>query len=184
MDKMQLFRSSGIVLGLIVGLIICIPVIKYMNKDKKLKTEYDERQEVARGRAYRYAFWSMCGALAFVMVLELFDITVATSFAKYFFVMFVGLIVQVAVSIWNNAYYGINTNKKRCMIVCIFAGACNLFAFVGNIMSGQFIVDGVIQDSGANLLCFILLIFAGVELFIKDRIETKAASVEGSGDDE
>ncbi len=184
MDKTQIFRSSGVVIGLIVGLIICIPILRYMNRDKKLMTKYDERQEVTRGKAYKYAFWSSTAALAAVMILDLFDITVATTFTKYFFVMFVGLIVHVGYSIWNNAYYGINTNKKRFIIICIFAGAMNLFGVVGSIMGGQFVADGVIQDPGSNLLCFILLAFAGIELFIKDRMDSRADSMEESGGDE
>lgn len=182
MDKLGIFKASGITAGIIVGLIICIFLFRYMNKDKKVMTKYDERQEMARGKAYKYGFWASMIAAAFVMLLDISMITLASSFTKYFFIMFVGIIAQVTYSIWNDAYYGINTNKKRLIIICIVAGIINLLSVVANIMGGQFIVDGIVSDAGSNALCCILLLYAGVLLIIKDRKDGSSAEIEESED--
>ncbi len=182
MDKLGIFKASGITAGIIVGLIICIFLFRYMNKDKKVMTKYDERQEMARGKAYKYGFWASMIAAAFVMLLDISMITLASSFTKYFFIMFVGIIAQVTYSIWNDAYYGINTNKKRLIVICIVAGISNLLNVVATIMGGQFIVDGIVSDAGANALCCILLLYAGVLLIIKDRKDGNSAEIEKSED--
>ncbi len=182
MDKLGIFKASGITAGIIVGLIICIFLFRYMNKDKKVMTKYDERQEMARGKAYKYGFWASMIAAAFVMLLDISMITLASSFTKYFFIMFVGIIAQVTYSIWNDAYYGINTNKKRLIVICIVAGIINLLNVVATIMSGQFIVDGIVSDAGANALCCILLLYAGALLIIKDRKDGSSAEIEESED--
>ena len=64
-------KAVGLSLGIIVGLIICIFVFKFANKDKKILTKYDERQQVARGKAYMYGFWAMMIATAVAMLLSL-----------------------------------------------------------------------------------------------------------------
>ncbi|MCR5651393.1 MAG: hypothetical protein K6F86_09465 [Lachnospiraceae bacterium] len=179
---MGIFRASGMAAGLVAGLIICVILFRYMNKDKKILTKYDERQEMARGRAYKYGFWASMATAAVVMITDVAEISLASSFTKYFFIMFVGILVQVTYSIFNDAYLGINTNKKRLMIICIIAGLCNLLGVVGNIKGGTFIVNGVVSDAGTNLLCCILMVVIGIELLIKDSMDRKHATAEESGD--
>ncbi len=182
MEAYNVGRATGLVFGIIVGLVICVFVFRYMNKDKKVVTKYDERQELARGRAYKYGFWASMAAAVVVMFLEMIQLTVATSFTKYFFIMFVGIMVQVGYSIWNDAYYGINTNKSRLTVVCLIAGLCNLVGVIGSIAGKQFIVDGVVTDSGANALCCIMMIYAAVMLFVKSRKDKRGGSIEESED--
>ena len=52
-------KGAGFVIGLIVGIILVMVLIKMANKDRRIKTEYDERQEKIRGKAYKYAFYTM-----------------------------------------------------------------------------------------------------------------------------
>ena len=54
---MNVFKSAGFVIGIVIGLIACVVLFKISNTNHKSKTEYDERQQVIRGKAYRYAFY-------------------------------------------------------------------------------------------------------------------------------
>ena len=184
MDRTGIFKSSGIAIGIFVGLVICVILFRYMNKDKKILTKYDERQIVARGKAYMYGFWAIVIAATIVMLLDMAGIVIASSLTKYFFILFVGMIAQITYSIWHDAYYGINTNRKRFAVICIVAAICNLLGAIGPMIGGEFIKDGVVSDSGTNLLCFILMVTVGVELFIKSRKENTENGSEESGDDE
>ncbi len=168
-------KAAGLVTGIIVGLIICVILLKFMNRNRKMKTEYDERQKAARGMAYMYAFWSVMIATAIIMVLDSAGIVLASSFTKGAFIIYVGIIVHISYSIFNDAYYGINTNKKRFVIVCLIAGLCNLLAVIGSIKGGVLIQDGIISDAGTNLLCVIMLFTMAIELIIKERIDSKKA---------
>ena len=182
MEAYNIGKAVGLATGIIVGLICCFFVFKYMNKDKKLLTKYDERQQAARGRAYMYGFWAVMIATAVVIIAETAGIFPVAALTRGFFIIFVGIIVQVSYSIFNDAYYGINTNKKRFMIVCIIAGLCNLLGVIGSIKGGNFIEDGVLTDAGTNLLCVILMFTVAVELLIKDRIDSKKSIEEESED--
>ncbi len=184
MDRTGLFKSSGIAIGIMIGLVLCVILFKYMNKDRKIMTKYDERQIIARGKAYMYGFWAMIIAATAVMLLDMAGIVIASSLTKYFFILFVGMIAQITYSIKHDAYFGINNNKKRFAIICIAAAICNLLGVIGPIVGGEFIKDGMISDSGTNLLCFILMVTVGVELFIKSRKENAENASEESGDDE
>ena len=46
-----MFASIGLAVGIIVGLIICVLLAKFGNKDGAVKSKYDERQEAVRGKA-------------------------------------------------------------------------------------------------------------------------------------
>ena len=45
-------RMIGVTIGIIVGLILTIFIIRYVNRNKKLTTEYDEMQKQIRGEGY------------------------------------------------------------------------------------------------------------------------------------
>ncbi len=176
MEAYSIGKAVGVLTGIIIGLIICLIAFRYMNRDKKLVTKYDERQLAARGRAYMYGFWAGMIATAIVMILDCAGIALANRFTTLFFIIFVGIIVQVGYSIWNDAYYGINTNKKRFMIVCVLAAIANIIGVVGAVRGGTLIEDNMLSDSGTNLLCVILFAVIGAELFIKDRIDAGRAN--------
>ena len=177
MDSYSIGKSVGIATGIIFGLLVCVILFKFMNRDKSIKTKYDERQEAVRGRGYMYGFWGCMIGAALVMIADCGGFAIANRFVMDFFIVFVGMIVQVTYCIWNDGYYGINTNKKRFYIISIAASLCNLLAVVGNIKGGQFIIEGVIQDAGVNLMCVILFLVIGVELIIKDMIDKNRDTV-------
>ncbi len=178
MDKLNVFKSTGVAAGIIVGLVICVVLFKFMNSDSRIATRYDERQKAVRGKAYMYGFWGCVIAAAAVMVFDIGGFAVAGRFATDFFIIFVGIAVQVAYSVWNDSYYGLNTNKKRFFIVCIVAVALNLFTVIMNIRMGTFIENGMIGDSAVNLMCVILFALIGVEVAVKSIIDGRSESEE------
>ena len=110
---MNATASFGMVIGLMVGLVIAAILLKFANKDHRFKTQYDERQEAVRGKGYTFGFWGCMAGAALVMILDCGGFEIANRFVMDFFIIFVGLIVQVTYCIWNDGYYGINTNRKR-----------------------------------------------------------------------
>ena len=56
----NLSYGLGFIFGVIIfTAIIMIPMLIGITKDKKLKRKYDERQELIRGRGFKYAFYTM-----------------------------------------------------------------------------------------------------------------------------
>ena len=56
--------AAGVMVGVIFALILCAVLFRFANKDKKIKTEYDERQKEIRGRGYTIGFYTMVALLA------------------------------------------------------------------------------------------------------------------------
>ena len=44
--------SVGMAIGLMVGLVISVILLKVANKDHKVKSQYDERQEMIKGKGW------------------------------------------------------------------------------------------------------------------------------------
>ena len=55
----SIMKSAGLAFGIMIGLILAIALILISNHNRKVRTEYDERQLRVRGDAYRYAFYSV-----------------------------------------------------------------------------------------------------------------------------
>ncbi|MBQ7678956.1 MAG: hypothetical protein IJT34_03805, partial [Butyrivibrio sp.] len=71
---MSKFYGAGLAVGILVGIIIVVFVMKFWNNDGKMKTRYDEMQEKARGTAYMYAFWAVVICEAVLMVLDVIEL--------------------------------------------------------------------------------------------------------------
>ena len=80
---MRILASAGLAFGVMVGLIICVILFKIANSDKKVMTQYDERQEAVRGKAYRYAFYTAMGLEAVGICLEAGDFQFPRPYASF-----------------------------------------------------------------------------------------------------
>lgn len=172
-------RNMGSVVGLIVGIIVSVFVVRAMNKDGKYKTKYDEMQKIARGHAYRYAYWTLVGYEALFLILEGMGVP---KFFDSYTTQFIGLIISVMVQasycIWNNAYIGLNTNPKRFAIISIWIGIMNFVIGLSWLIRSGFLVNGVVHESAINLAVAICFVIMGIELFIKWNMDRKESESE------
>ena len=98
-------RSAGLAIGLFVGLIICVVIFKYWNKDGKIKTQYDEMQELVRGRAYKYAFWTLVAFEAIMCILSGFLFCISMDNHEF-------------CPLFHNMFLDFRTNGSFIFIVC------------------------------------------------------------------
>lgn len=165
--------AIGLLIGVIVGVIIAALLVRYMNRDKKLKTQYDEMQQKARGKAFCYAFYTVIILEALLIFTSLFELRLPmTDAVLHFTIIVIGILVLAAYCIWHDAYIGLNTNMKRYAIVLIIAGAINLFSGITAIANGRMVADGQLQTPFINLLCAIMLIIVGILMFIKKEVDS------------
>ena len=110
-------RMFGVATGVAVGLVLALIIVRTVNRDRKLRTEYDEMQKLARGQAYKYAFYAVMIYEALVCWLSMGIELPAEQSVIHFFGIFVGITVQACYCIWKDAYIGLNTNLKRYIIL-------------------------------------------------------------------
>ncbi len=167
----------GAIFGACVGLVIAAIILLICNKNGKMKTEYDERQEAIRGRGYKYAAitgWAIAG---FFGAASLGDLVIPMDDAlKYFTILFASILVQTSHAIWNDAYYGSNNNVKKYFIVSVVLTVINGGISIVAGMQHELIVDGFMTWKCINVECTLLfvgiaLMFVVKAIFKKDDVE-------------
>ncbi len=168
-------RSIGMATGICFGLLVAVILIKLLNKDKKVKAEYDERQRQIRGRSYMFAFYSTVITEALMMLLSMGGFLKTLPVEEYVFhgaSMFVGLMVLCIHSVWNGAYWGLNNNIKKYYITFIVLFIFNLMPFIGLIRGGLIIENGyIVNFPFLNCLVLIMYVVLGITLFARKRID-------------
>lgn len=165
-------RAIGALCGVVIGLILSLILLVVCNKNRKIRTEYDERQKAVRGQAYAWGFFSAIAYFAVMSIASIMDVTMYVSDTVLFFGgIFFCVTVMAVYSIWKDAYWGLNNNRKSYAIVFIAAFVINLLVAIINIVSGEMVVDGVIQGSCVNLLCAVMFVVIGMTLLIKKAVK-------------
>ena len=176
MEKYELGRSFGLAAGVCVGLIIALLALRYMNRDHKVKTEYDEMQKALRNVSYKYGFYAI---LIFEALLCLVPASVqipAAPIVIHFVPIFLGITVQCSYCIWKGAYIGLNTNMKRYLPVAVVVFLINFFAFFMAWKNDSLFVEGALQTPFVNFLCAMMFAVLGVVALLRrstDRKETE-----------
>ena len=168
------YVSLGWIIGIIIGIILVIILLKVLNKDGAVRTKYDERQQIVRGKAYMCGFYSGLIACAVMLFLNTGNFGAEKlGYAGFFIPILAGVVGQVSYSIFKDAYVGLNTNMTRFILIMAFISAFNFFIGIMAAVNGELIVDGKFQGPVINLLCGILFVIIFIELIIKKAIDAR-----------
>ena len=168
-------RAVGVAVGILVGLIIAVVLVRFANKNKKYKTEYDERQIKVRGDAYRYAFYTVVVFEVILFLLKLGEVSRPVHDAVIHIAgVLLGCIVLCVYSIWKDAYWGINNNRKRYGIVMLLCGVFNLIPVVAAFADGSMVQDGIVTGPVINLMVCVMMLLIGAELLLKHILEKRS----------
>ena len=166
-----MFHSIDLAVGIALGLVIAVLLVKYANKDHAVKSKYDERQEAVRGKAYRYAFYSILIYEALMLVLEVGQISLPLpSYVLHFAGIIVGCLVLAGYSIWNDVYWGLNNTRKRYAVIFLVCAALNAIPVVFTILG-----KATFDAAWLNAIVLIMLAVVGIELIIKEIIDKREA---------
>ena len=171
---MNATASFGIVIGLMVGLVIAVILLKFANKDHKFKTQYDERQESIKGRGYKYSFYTLAILEAALAILEIGGITFAIErYLVHFIVLLLGFTVLCVHSIWTGTYWGLNNNPKRYTAIIVVAIALNLIPVIASIVNGTLAKEGFNSLPLLNLIVLIWMAVIGICALLKKGVDAK-----------
>ena len=145
----NIFMSAGVAVGIFVGLIVALFLIKLANSNRKVKSEYDERQLRVRGDAYRYAFYTVVIWEAVLIVLAYGDFHLPVPDLA---LHFAGIVAGV---------------------ILVVAGLFNAIPVIGSLSD-----TGGSDFPYVNLLCCIMLVVVGAELLLKQMADRRAESAE------
>lgn len=171
--------SSGVLLGVTVGVILTIVLLFVTKKNGRLKGEYDERQQLIRGKGFKYAFFFHLIFDGLLIVCNICEIDIPFETGAILLIG-VGLSVCIYASyaILNDAYFALN--EKVSSMIGIFAvlGILNFLGAFRQIVAGEVIKNGIVTCNLNNLTVSLMLLEILIVLLIKKFIDKKEASGE------
>ncbi len=128
-------------------ILLAIPLFNIiLYKDKEDYGGYDERQEIVRGKAFKYGFLTMVSVEGIMLLKEQTDgISIECNVLMMAGIL-IGVLVVVLYCIWNDAYWQLK--QKPMPFVCMLGAVAlsNMF-----IAKGKTIVEnGIVTWEGSN----------------------------------
>ena len=161
--------ALGFIVGLLLVAVISL-VIRKLLKRKGARGEYDERQQIVRGKAYTVAYATLLIYLAVWFVLASMQIpwVVTPEF------VLIGVLLSVTVfagySIFHDAYFKASEKPMSWIIILALVGALNLGIGVWNLVRRE---AGGLHASG-NLSTGLALIAVLICALIKRVLDRRA----------
>lgn len=161
---------AGFVVGILLVAVVGFIFARFAHTDGARKPKFDERQELIRGRGYKYAFFTVLWYLVIYSLLKFaFGLKIMDDMAEMFVAVILGVGVYACYTIWKDAYFALNERRKSYIWLFVAVVVLNVTVGVGHIRDGSFIVDGVLTFGGsANLLAGVLILVILVMLLLKE----------------
>ena len=162
--------AMGLAFGIVTALIRFAIVWKFSKKS--MKGTFDERQELVRGRGYKYASFTMLGLLTLDLLIESFDAfetLPVTRTLAIFLMILAGVMVYALYCIKNDSYFGVGTDTRTYRAVMWVVIVCNAISGFSGLKDGA-MVDGKLSFGPcASLLFCLAFVIIMIMLSIKQR---------------
>ena len=156
----------ALALGLGTGLVVSVFIVTLLLRMKVLDMTFDERQERARGTAYKYAFIATLVTAALYGGSELLLGRWCDAMTGAVLCFCVGGGVFASTCIVKGAYVSLREKPRQILLTLIAATATNLLCGLGNLVRGGLVEEGVLTFRAMNLLLGALcLVILAVYLF-------------------
>lgn len=170
--------AVGLAAGLLTG-VVAMVIVKLIRKNKGSK-KYDERQMLARWKAYRAAFWTL---VAYLCVNGIFSGTMGVVWADAmtgsFLGMFLAIMVYAVICIANDAYLPLKEKPGFYFWLFGIVMVANLAVVVVNYFDGiTFITDGMLNYHSMNIAVTLVFGVLIIALAAKQIVEKKRAEAE------
>ena len=172
--------AAGLAFGIVTALIIFAVVWKFSKKS--MKGTFDERQELVRGRGYKYASFTMLALLVLDLLLEsfgAFETLPVTRMLAIFIMILAGVMVYALYCIKNDSYFGVGTDSRTYRAVMWIVIVCNAVSGFTGLKEGAMEDGKLAFGPCASLLFCLAFVIIMISIGIKQR---KAAAEEAEED--
>ena len=165
----------SIVCGTLIGFFLVAIIITLAVKGDDKKAQFDERQELVRGRGFKYAFAGVIGYNLVVYMLDLLGVNLHMRPAISSLVcVLVGATIYAGYCIWNDGYFAVNQKRGIILALIGVGGILNLAFGITAIVNGTIWINDQLSIRSMNLFCGIMCIMIWTIMlakYIKDRKE-------------
>ena len=171
--------GAGLAFGIVTALIIFALVWKFSKRF--MKGTFDERQELVRGRGYKYACFTMLGLLVLDLLIEsldAFETLPVTRSLAIFIMILAGVMVYALYCIKNDSYFGVGTDTRTYRAVMWIVIVCNAISGFSGLREGA-IEDGKLAFGPcASLLFCLAFVIIMISISVKQRNLAKEEAAE------
>ena len=178
--------SQGIAMLLVFLTSLCLVVLilSLITKGPGWRERYEERQELERGRGFKYAFFTM---LIYFWVMLCMDATglplAADTSLLYCCGVLLGILVYMVYCIWHESYFALNQNMRSVMIAFGLIGLSNFLIGLFNLLNGTLVENGRLTFRVMNLLCSFLFFVLFLTSLLKKIVSSKGGAAEDEDDE-
>lgn len=177
-------RIAILILSLLLTISFIVFLLSCATKGEQFKERYDERQELEKGKGFRYAFFTSLTCTFFLLYTETLQISLPVEPSiLYITGGLAGITVYAAYCIWHESYFALNQNKKTLMISLVLIGLANLIISITSILNGTMVQGGRLTFHSLNLLCATMFLVLFTVMLLKKASLQKASS-ENDDDEE
>ena len=150
--------NFGLLVGVLVGALVGVGIIALLFKLKVMALTFDERQERARGQAYKYGFWTLITCLLLYGFSDMILGRWCDVITGVMLCVAAAMMVFASVCIVKDAYLSLKEKPRAIMTLLTVISALNLAIGVINWKSGQVVKDGVLTFAAVNGICGIMML--------------------------
>ena len=149
---------AGVTLGIFVGIAAGLFVLALLFKKKVLDMHFDERQELARGKAFQYGFFTLLVTTYAYGVSDMVlgrwcDVLTGVTIC-----LAVSLCVFAVTCILKDAYLSLREKPRTVMTMFALLAAINLGFGAMYAVSGDLVEDGVLTFRAVNPIIGVLVL--------------------------
>lgn len=163
----------GVFCGIFFGVVIIGIITRLCRKDKKLWSVYDERQQIARGKAYKYGFFTFLFELVYLMVIAPTLTAYISMNIQCFLALVIGVLVYAIYCILNEAYFGVNDTMTKWSLMFGLIGAFNLIiGFIAFFEHEPNLAEDY-PNGLTNIICGFMMVICFATVMIKAQLNKR-----------
>ena len=156
--NLSLGYNFGMLAAVLAGALVGLGIVALLFKLKVMDLTFDERQERARGQAYKYGFWTLMTCLLLYGFSDMVLGRWCDVIAGVILCVAVAMVMFASVCIVKDAYLSLKEKPRAIMTLLTVISALNLAIGVINWKSGQVVKDGVLTFAAVNGICGIMML--------------------------
>ena len=158
---------------ILVFLVAFVLIISKLTKNKNCN--FDERQELIRGRAFKYAFFAtLIYEAGYGMVSSLLEKDFMTTSTALLVGMYISLIIFAVYNIWNEAFFAFNQKPVSYIVIFSITTICSVLSGIDSIKDGSIIENGLLTIDCIGLISSITFATILITMLVKMIINKKA----------
>lgn len=174
----KVWIALGVVLVLYLGFMVLLIAALPKQREKK-KPQFDERQRLAQGDAYKWSFWAMFTYYTlYVLICGAGDIHWCDEYLGMFLGVILGATVFGTICILRDAYVRLGQSRAAALISSNVIMFSQGFLGLTHLREGTVIENGVLSADALQLFLPLFALTLDVACLIKRRMEKREAAAE------